>query len=115
MLSAIRQPEGTVLASKVRDAVGYFERAVGWIGHKRAEEGEGILFRGCGVIHTCLMRFPIDIVYLDRDGKVLAVRTALKPWRVAPLHLHTRHTLELAAHAADGLKLGDHIQFRENS
>lgn len=41
-----------------------------------------LVFTNCRLIHTCWMRFPIDIVAVDKDNKVLAVTTDMKPWRV---------------------------------
>lgn len=113
MLYAVRQSGGAILAGRVKNANTYFSRMIGWIGRKRITKDDGILFRDCGAIHTCFMRFPIDLVYLDKANKVVAVRSAIKPWRIAPLHRHTRHMLELDAHAADGLKRGDQLTFAE--
>jgi uncharacterized membrane protein (UPF0127 family) len=37
----------------------------------------------CGAIHTCLMRFPIDVVFVSRDGTVAKVCARVRPWRAA--------------------------------
>ena len=42
-----------------------------------------MLFPGTASIHTMFMRFPIDIVFLDAEFRVLAVREAVSPWRAA--------------------------------
>lgn len=39
-------------------------------------------FPRCSSIHTCLMRMRIDVAFLDRDGKVLAVYRNVRPWRI---------------------------------
>jgi uncharacterized membrane protein (UPF0127 family) len=52
------------------------------------------------------MRFPIDVIFLDRDRKVVGVRHGLRPWRVAGARRAVA-VLELPAGAANGIKEGD--------
>ncbi|MBV8267719.1 MAG: DUF192 domain-containing protein, partial [Planctomycetaceae bacterium] len=59
----------------------------------------------CSSMHTFLVRFPIDVVMLDRSGRVVAVRRGVRPWRVvlpvprtyAILEVPSRHGLEVEA------------------
>ncbi len=48
----------------------------------------------CNGIHMLFMRFPIDVVYLDAEGKVLRVIEGLKPWRLGPVIREARYVLE---------------------
>jgi len=59
--------------------------------------GHGLLLSDCGSIHTCFVRFAIDLVMLDAGGKVLAVRRGVWPWRVAFAASGTDSVLELPA------------------
>jgi uncharacterized membrane protein (UPF0127 family) len=81
---------------------------------------EGLLITRCPSVHTALMRFPIDVVYLDRHGVVTRCVPDLKPWRashsgfgnrVASCMPRTCHTLELAAGtiATLGIAPGDRL------
>jgi len=45
-------------------------------------EGTGLLLVPCPSVHTFFMRFPIDVVLLDRAGTVVAVRRRVRPWRL---------------------------------
>lgn len=45
--------------------------------------GEGLWLVPCESIHTFFMRFPIDLIYLDRHHRVKRVRTAVSPWRLS--------------------------------
>ena len=72
-------------------------------------QDEGLLITRCDSIHTCFMRFAIDVVYLDRAANVVRLAPLLKPWR---FHLGGRaavHTLELSAGSIQrlGIKVGD--------
>jgi uncharacterized protein len=60
-----------------------YARMRGLLGRSELPRGEGILLRPAGSIHTFFMRFPIDAVFLDRDGNVLGVEHRMKPWRTA--------------------------------
>ena len=44
---------------------------------------EGMLITRCTSVHSAFMRYPIDVVYLDRDGIVVRCVPHLKPWRTS--------------------------------
>jgi uncharacterized protein len=46
------------------------------------EPGEGLLLPRCRSVHTFGMRFALRVVFLDRDGRVVAERERVPPWRV---------------------------------
>jgi uncharacterized membrane protein (UPF0127 family) len=53
----------------------------GLLGRKSLAEGEGILILPAPSIHTFFMRFPIDVVFLSKEGEVLKVAENVRPWR----------------------------------
>lgn len=71
-------------------------RLRGLLGRRVLPPGEGLLLRPCASVHTCFLRFPIDVVLLDADDRVVAVVERLPPWRMAG-HRRTKAVLELAA------------------
>ena len=75
----------------------------GLLGRGGLERGEGLLLKPCGSVHTLFMRFPIDVVFLDRELSVLAVRPAVPPWRTAGAR-GAKVALELAA--GEAMRLG---------
>ncbi len=64
-------------------ARGAGQRLLGLMGLRALPTGSALLFPGCGSVHTAWMRMAIDVVFLDADGAVVAVRRGLRPWRVA--------------------------------
>jgi uncharacterized membrane protein (UPF0127 family) len=48
----------------------------------RARAGPGLLIPRCRSVHTFGMRFPIDVVFLDRGGREVARRVAVRSGRV---------------------------------
>ena len=56
-------------------------RMKGLLGRRELASGEGMLIRPTSSIHTFFMRFPIDAVFLSRDGEVLKVKPIVGAWR----------------------------------
>lgn len=77
-------------------------RMKGLLGRRGLEPGEGMLLRPAGSIHTAFMRFAIDVVFLDRELRVLEVVPRLPPWRTAACR-GAKAVLELGAGEAERL------------
>lgn len=71
-------------------------RMPGLIGRRMLPAGEGLLVMPAPSIHTAFMRIPIDVIFLDRELRVVKVVEGLRPWRVAAAR-GSRAALELAA------------------
>lgn len=99
---------GTLIYPQVEVASNFRRRFLGLMGRRNLDEGTGLLLTHCSSIHTCFMCFPIDVVYLDRNFKVLEYET-VRPWRLGSLIKGTCHILELPACAADQLRRGQLI------
>jgi uncharacterized membrane protein (UPF0127 family) len=86
----------------------------GLLGRTSLEPGSGMLIDAAPSVHMFFMRFPIDVVFLDRDWTVLRVVHALKPWRVAGARRAVA-ALELPAGTAAqaGLTGGDVLVLEE--
>jgi uncharacterized membrane protein (UPF0127 family) len=72
------------------------ERMRGLLGRPDLQAAEGMLLQSCRLIHTFGMRYPIDLVYLDRKGRVLKVTPAL-PARRMDGAWRAHSVLEMAA------------------
>lgn len=73
----------TRLASNAVVAGSGAKRTKGLLGRKSLEPGEGMWIVPCEAVHTFGMRFPIDLVYLDRKHRVKKVRSNVVPWRLS--------------------------------
>ena len=60
----------------------FAQRAVGLIGRRNLPPGTGMLITRCNCVHTFFMRFPIDVTFLDRHGKVIRLVRNVRPWRL---------------------------------
>lgn len=95
-------------------ARGLVGRLVGLLNHARLQEHDALLLRGTRSVHTHGMGFPIDVVFLDRNGRVLSVHASVAPGAISRGPRGTRATLELAAGAAAplGLSPGSIVTFQ---
>ncbi|THD11393.1 hypothetical protein B1806_04260 [Metallibacterium scheffleri] len=58
-----------------------WERIRGLLGRPELGPGEALLLDPCKAVHTIGMRYPIDIVFLDADNRVVRIKPAMKPLR----------------------------------
>lgn len=87
-------------------------RRKGLLGRTGLEEGEGLWIVPCEAVHTFGMRFAIDLIYLDRDRRVLKVRHRVAPSRLSGcFRAHSILELRPGAVAASGTQPGDQMQF----
>jgi uncharacterized membrane protein (UPF0127 family) len=86
----------TELANCVEVADNGATRRKGLLGRSELAAGEGLWIVPCESVHTFGMKFPIDLVYLDRKKKVKKVRSDVLPWRLSAC-LSAHSVLELAS------------------
>ena len=73
----------------------FLTRFLGLMGRKTLPEKHGLMLENCRSIHCFFMRFPIDAIYLSKDGTVLFKET-VKPWRIGRFHVKgTKDILEI--------------------
>ena len=100
---ALANDDGTVVCERCLLAETSLARLRGLLGRSGLSSGEGLLLRPAGSVHTAFMKFTIDVVFLDRDLRVLKVVPELVPWRTAGCR-GARAVLELPA--GEALKRG---------
>ena len=99
MVARVELEDGRAVCERCVVADRPLRRMKGLLGRRGLDDGEGILLRPAGSVHTAFMRFAIDAVYLDRDLRVLKVAT-LPPWRAAGAR-GAKAVLEIAAGEAE--------------
>jgi uncharacterized protein len=87
----------TVLAARARLADGPWSRLRGLLGSSRLADGDGMVLEPCRSVHTFFLRYPIDVVFAARDGRVVAIAEALPPWRMTSWHPTAWRAVELPA------------------
>jgi len=93
------ETRNTILADAADQADTSAKRRTGLLKHERLAPGEGLWIVPCESVHTFFMKFPIDLVYLDKKRRVLKVRDSVPAWRLSAC-LRAHSILELPAGTA---------------
>jgi uncharacterized membrane protein (UPF0127 family) len=111
-LKVLNLARQAVLADRVEIADHGATRRKGLLGRSGLPAGEGLWIVPCESVHTFGMKFPIDLVYLDRNKKVKKVRSGVPPWRLSAC-LSAHSVLELASGTIHRTqtKPGDTLEF----
>jgi len=108
------QTRSVLLGGSIDVADSSSKRRTGLLKHDRLEPGEGLWIVPCESVHTFFMKFPIDLVYLDRKRKVRKVRMAVPAWRLSAC-LTAHSILELPAGTVEktGTQVGDVLEIEK--
>jgi uncharacterized membrane protein (UPF0127 family) len=100
---------GTVLAQRVTVAESLLARTRGLLGTDALPEGHGLFIRRCNWVHSLFMRYALDLVFVDRTGRVMRTVADFAPWWFSPFVSGAADVLELPAGTLAGTptELGD--------
>ncbi|MCW5220952.1 DUF192 domain-containing protein [Verminephrobacter aporrectodeae subsp. tuberculatae] len=109
------QPEHHAL--QIRQARGFWGRFIGLMGRSDprgtvAGNGSALLIARCTSVHSCFMRYALDLVYLDTRGRITRQVPALAPWRCSWGGPGAVHVLEMPAGAIASQGLEPGMQLR---
>jgi uncharacterized membrane protein (UPF0127 family) len=101
---------------ELRVAKNFVTRFKGLMLTQKLASASGLLITRCTSVHTCFMRYELDLVYLDRAGRVTCCAAHTKPWRLSwpqrsKNKLKTAHVLELGAGSIAQMRIAelDHL------
>jgi uncharacterized membrane protein (UPF0127 family) len=100
--------EGREVAAHVEVAGSFLRRGLGLMFRRELPEGHGLAITPCSSIHMHFMRFPLDVAFLDAEGRVVRAYHGIRPWRISRIVRGARSALELPAGtlAAAGVERG---------
>jgi len=93
----INKTKNTVLAEDVFIANTPFKRIKGLLGEKAFLPNQAIILDPCNSVHTFFMRFAIDILFVDKDYKVIKTLPQLDPNRITRIYWYSSKVIELPA------------------
>jgi len=102
-----------IVVDELQVADRFWSRFVGLQFRQALPVGHGLLLVPCRSIHTCWMRFAIDVIFLDAQYAVLDIRSSIRPWRTTASKRGRPHaTLEVAAGSIQ-VSIGERLQIVE--
>ena len=109
-ITLVNERTGYAIASSVELALTRHARRVGLLGQRSIDPTIALVLAPCFMIHTAFMRFPIDVLFVNRDGYAVRLVHGLRPWRMtASAGAHA--VIELAAGVLErrGVAVGDRL------
>ena len=103
-----------IISNNVAVANNFFSRLFGLIFRRKLKKGDCLLIENCKGIHTFGMIYDIDVVFLDKDNRVISTFCNIKPFKIIPFIKNASKVLELQSGSlgATSLKAGDLMYFK---
>ena len=104
--------KGNTLADKATIADSFFSRMVGLLNRSSLSSGEGLVITNCNSIHMFFMRFPIDVIFINKTNSVVGLVENIKPFRLSRIYFAANRAIELPPGTISQTKttLGDVIE-----
>ncbi|HYF82010.1 MAG TPA: DUF192 domain-containing protein [Clostridia bacterium] len=98
-----------MIVDNLKIAKTFKERFLGLMFKRRLPAHEGLMLLGCSAIHTCFMRFAIDVVFMDINHRVIGIKEKIKPWQLSGFVRKAYIALELPEGTVDkkNITIGD--------
>lgn len=103
------------LITQGRLANTFWSRLRGLLGASPLQKEEGLILVGEKSIHTFFMSFAIDVVYIDKNYRVVRADPNMVPYRIGPLVVQSAYVLEMpvGAIATTTTQVGDLLEFHD--
>ncbi|HKL10306.1 MAG TPA: DUF192 domain-containing protein [Clostridia bacterium] len=113
-LTAYSEKRKERIISDINLTDNFMERFLGLMG-KTDVGAEALIIEPCKSIHMFFMKMMIDAVFLDKNGRIIAMEKNLMPWSVSGIYKNGRSVMEMPSGSADrlGLECGEVLRFFE--
>lgn len=110
-VKATNTTRNEIIAHNLECAETLLRRMIGLLGRASFEKGSGLLIRPCKGIHTFGMKFGIDVLFLDKTNKVVAIFEKFPPSRLTRIFGKAVTVIELPAGTVEitSTQIGDKI------
>jgi len=94
-LKLINKTKNTVLAEEIIVAQTIFKRLKGLLGEREFKKDKALILKPANSIHTFFMRFPIDVLFVDKNNKIVGLKNKFRPWRISRIYGQAKFVIEL--------------------
>ncbi len=102
---------GRTVASQLLTAFDSASRNVGLLRHDSLADSTALIIAPTSATHTFFMKFPIDVAFVAKDGRVLKACSTLVPWRMAwAWRAYAVVEMSAGALAISGTLAGHHLE-----
>jgi len=93
----LNKNKNIILAEEAFVAKSLYSRIKGLIAREALLRQEALVINRCNSIHTFFMRFPIDVLFVDKKNKIVGIGLNIKPWRLSPIYWKAKFVVEFPA------------------
>ena len=112
MMKVINDATGEIILEDLQVADTFLKRFLGLMGKKDLPSGAGLKIEPCSSIHTFNMKFPIDVLFLSEDHRVLKVVRGMKPGKAGSVVKKSRYVIEaMEGELSDKVDVGDVLRY----
>lgn len=102
------------ILEELQTADTFFSRFRGLMGVKALSKNTGLKIAPCNSVHCFFMRFPIDVIFLDKENRVVHIQKSMKPGSISPIIRKAKYVIEANADTfSDALRIGDKLSFED--
>lgn len=114
-LKLINQTKKVEIAQTVEAASSWIRRLKGLLGRDSLPEGRSFVLYPCNSIHTCFMKFNIDVLFISREGVIKHIIEDMPSFKFSPIIRTARFVIELPRHTVrnTGTIVGDQLNITE--
>ena len=103
--------DGRMIAKKALLADSFFKRFKGLMFGEKMEGYDALVLKPCNSIHTFFMQYSIDVIFLDKELRIIKIKRNLQPWRITPMYFSSNQVVEfVGGHLDRNLKKGDELE-----
>ena len=109
--------QGQIWVRRVEYAVRWYERMRGLLGRATLGDDAAMVIRQCGAVHTLGMKFAIDLVFIDKAGRIVRIVENVRPGRFCVCGgRHAAHVIESEAGRLNlrKLNIGDNLELLDD-
>ena len=110
-MKIIHKESKKLIGERIKVASSFKDRIKGLMFRDTMGDMDGLLIENSNSIHNCFVKFPIDVVFLSRDFKVIKIIRSFKPWRFSWIYFGATRVLELPANSLpEDIGKGDFLE-----
>lgn len=111
MKQLFNKTQNQIVITQLKIADTFITRMIGLM-FKIITPHEGLLIDPCNSIHCFFMKMPIDVLFIDKNNKVIHKITKMKPWRISPIISKSKYVIEGYPHRFDNININDKIEIQ---
>jgi uncharacterized membrane protein (UPF0127 family) len=111
MKKLINARTGEVILDDLQTADTFYTRFRGLMGRPSIPENAGLMIKPCNSVHCFFMKFPIDVIFLDKEDRVVHISENMRPRSVSPIVKRAKYVIETNAMKFSGeIMVGDKLE-----